>query len=361
MRVARIGVVLVVGIVAGLLVSGCRSCVDSAPAPTVAGPETPAVLAPLDGHLLFTVTGGALMDVELPAKAEKMIRLGEKQPVHAVAGPDGSGRIVIVVDEAPGHALKVLPLSGGPEKVVFARPGGTLWDHATGASIALAREGGNVALLEKTAGYQIAPEAYVEPGCLEVWNLDRGTGGPLGTDACLSVADRGLSFSTDGGTLAYVAYDPRETTATLPNSTGESVTAWATWKKLPVVHLYEFANKRDTAFAVGERPVLAEDGASVLLQDSHGSPVRIDRASKVVTHLGLPGETGFGVVAAVGDAILYQGFATAGAPRKTRPMSMGGTEDLHTVKVTRAGTNQFATIAEGVGIWSSVSFGRLKR
>jgi hypothetical protein len=360
MRAARFLVVFGVGVL-GISSGGCRSCVEGAPAPTVAGPETPAVLAPLDGHLLFTISGGALMDVELPAKTEKMIRPGEKQPVHAVAGPDASGRIVIVVDEAPGHALKVLPLSGGPEKVVVARPGGTLWDHATGASIALAREGGNVALLEKTAGYQIAPEAYVEPGCLEVWNLDRETGGPLGADPCLSVADRGLSFSTDGGTLAYVAYDPRETAATLPNGTGEAVTAWATWKKLPVIHLYEFASKRDTAFAVGERPVVAEDGASVLFQDSHGALLRIDRASKVLTRLGLPGETGFGVVAAVGDAVLYHGFATAGAPRKTRPMSMGGTVDLHTVKVARADTKQFATIAEGVDIWSSVSFGRLKR
>lgn len=360
MRAARFLVVFAVGS-SGLLSGGCRSCIESAPAPTVAGPETPTVLAPLDGHLLFTVTGGALMDVELPAKTEKKVRDGEKQPVHAVAGPDAAGRLVIVVDEAPGHALKVLSLSGGPEKGVFARPGGTLWDHATGSSLAFSREGGNVAILEKTAGYQIAPDALVETGCLEIWNVDRATGGPIGADACLSVADRGLSFSTDGGTLAYVAYDPHETATTLPKGTGEGVTAWATWKKLPVVHLYEFASKRDTAFAVGERPVLAEDGASILFQDSHGALLRADRKSNAVTRLGLPGETGFGVIAAVGDAVLYQGFATAGAPRKTRPMSMGGTEDLHTVKVADSGTKQFATIADGVGMWSSVSFGRLKR
>ncbi|KAK4045134.1 hypothetical protein OUZ56_032542 [Daphnia magna] len=339
MRAARfliVFAVFAVGAVGGLAIGGCRSCVDSAPAPTVAGPETPAVLTPSTG----TCSAG-------PRRCRTGRLRARRDRRRRSAGA-----------RAQGAAIE-----WGARKGCLCPPR----RHIVGScDRCIDRPGprrGNVALLGKTAGYQIAPEAYVEPGCLEVWNLDRGTGVPLGaggSDACLSVADRGLSFSTDGGVLAYVAYDPRETATTLPNGAGEAVTAWATWKKLPVVHLYEFANKHDTAFAVGERPVLAEDGASVLLQDSQGSPVRIDRATKVVTRLALPGETGFGVVAAFGDAILYQGFATAGAPRKTRPMSMGGTEDLHTVKAARVGTKQFATIADGVGIWSSVSFGRLK-
>ncbi len=82
MRLSRVlGLVLAV-----LGSSGCRSCVPAPDEPTIEGPESPTVGSGLKGHVVFTIPGGALMDVELPTKVEKTVRPGTKSAAASCVG-----------------------------------------------------------------------------------------------------------------------------------------------------------------------------------------------------------------------------------------------------------------------------------
>jgi hypothetical protein len=344
-------------LVAVLTLGGCRSCVESQAAPiTVDGPETPAMSTGLKGHLLYTVVGGHLMVTDLPQRTERTLRKGDSGATHSVAGPDRQGRVVLVVDpggnQGKQHALKAMAVDGTNERTLFTRPGDALWDHVTGNSIALAPKGGNVAVLSATEGVQVNG-ALLDTGKLELWNLDTGKGEPLG----LSVADYGLAFFPEGDKLAYVALEPKAEAVTRLGGTEALGTYWAQWTKIPVVHVRNLLTKADEALGVGEYPVVSSDGSYVLLSDGAGSLRRIDVASKSQAVLQLPGYMGQGPVGAVGSNVLYHARATTGAAAKTRPMSMGGQETLHTIKLGSSTSRDFVTLAESVGIHSRVSFG----
>jgi hypothetical protein len=350
MRLSRVlGLVLAV-----LASSGCRSCVPVQDEPAVEGPESTTVGSGLKGHVVFTIPGGALMDVELPTKVEKTVRPGTKSAAHNVAGPDARGRVAFVTDEAPGHALKVLLLDGTGERVVFARPGRSLWDNATGDYIAMAPTGGNVAILEGTSSVQTGGTGgNLLLGALEVWNVDSGKGGPIGVMA----GDVGMSFFPSGERLAYVAFDSKIEAEKLPSAKEAMGKDWALRDKTPVVHVRDLATKKDEAIGIGEYPVVSTDGTFVLVVDGERKLRRIDVGTKASAVVEAPGFLGH-PVGASGSLVIYHALGTKGVKPKTRPMSMGGSETLHTLKIAQVGTHELATLAEGISIHSRASFGQ---
>jgi hypothetical protein len=295
------------------------------------------------------------MATDLPERKERTLRKGDAGATHAVAGPDGAGRVVLVVSEGKQHSLKVMSIDGANERALFTRPGDALWDHVTGNSLALAPKGGNVAILSATEGVQVGG-ALLDTGKLELWNVDTAKGEPLG----FSAADYGLAFFPDGNKLAYVALEPKALALTRLGGADALGTYWAQWTQIPVVHVRNLVTKSDEPLGIGQYPVVSSDGSYVLLSDGAGTLHRIELSAKSHAVVTLPGYMGLGTVGATGTSVLYHARSTTGATPKTRPMSMGGEETLHTIKLGKLDSStsrEFVTIADGVGIHSRVSFG----
>lgn len=366
----RVGVAIAVA----LLAAGCQAEPTTT---TVPRPETPALIAEVDRPLVFEGTRGAIEVLE-PGKADPRVVLPlpdrsarDIPTIHALSGPDDQGRIAYLEDHffvanerERRHALKSVQVDGTADTEYFTRPGDAMWAGSAagkgeiGRSLALAPRGGNVALLSHLKPKQM-PQALLNVGRLEIWNLDAKTG----KSAAVTAIDEPMAWFPDGQRLVYAKFVRRDS---LPKDAPGLDTFGQyfgqTWPELPCLHVFDLATNQSEFFSVGWQAVVSPDGATVYVggwgKDGEAW-IAVDAANKSIKGVGLPGQRGPIVGATAGGRLIYWAYPTegraSGFTRNNSPLS--GPKQLLTIKVADPATRQFATLLPSIDPRNQVSYG----
>jgi len=359
------------GLVAVVAGAGCvheSSGISGAPVPVA---ETQTV--PVVGYLLFNQPPGAIHAIRLPSLEASVIkpaptRSEDRATIHALSGPDRDGRIAYIEDHSfaadesrQRHLLKTVRIDGTQDGEVFSRPGSALWattpaGHGEiGSQLALSASGGDVAFLSGLVPVQL-PAAYLHTGNLEVWNVASRTGGKrLGT-----VLDAGLAWFPDGQRLAFVRLlDPAALPASAapPAGFGERFRAWG---KVPAVFVVRLDTGVEAFLAEGWRPVVSDDGKSILVADSEGNVRAVDVGSGRPVAFRALGRNCPGLIASPApDQVLALCRPDVGEPvaRSTRNSPLAGAKPLLTVRFIRTDSGERQAVVRAVDPRTVVSFG----
>jgi hypothetical protein len=341
--------------------------------PTVPGPETPALLARLHGHLVWGMPRGGIAGMSFPGAVQSVVRAAaagdatEFATVHSLSGPDEEGRLAYVEDhfftadeKDRKHVLKTIRIDGTSDTVVFERPGSPLAGAAGGKGrigryLALSRTGGQVAFVKELEGQQM-PDALLQVGALEVVDLATGASKVI-TD---HVVDQPLAWLPDGRRLLYVSLVAK---AALPSGAVGLLgpgTLELAWEQVPAVHVLDVETGTSSYLCVGSRPIAAADGQSAWIGAWQSRAqltwmhVGMDgKNAKLVT---IPGDAN-GLVAATAEGLVVDwAWPTAGAPSGMA----GESTPLLSIKGIDPDTQQFVTLVPQVDPRSSISYGAIR-
>jgi hypothetical protein len=356
-----------------LILTLCAAGCGLFPKPiTVPGPESDALLPGAKGFLVMAQPRGGISAVELPSLRQMTVRpvspenVADLPTIHAISGPDDSGRIVYIEDHAfvgepkdGRHLLKTIRIDGTGDVTLFTRPGSALWATTVighgeiGSALALAPSGGRVAFLSGIKSIQM-PSGLLNEGSIEIWSIDQGTG----TRTDISALDEGLSWLPDGRRLAYVKLiDPKA----VPNPIdpadplAKSFTD-RSWSRIPAVFIRDVEGQTEEFLHTGWRPTVSIDGTRVLLSDAVGTFYCVQSATRKAYALTGPGKDA--PIAMLDDrTLLAWCFPTSGTKVKFKgAWPVNGPAEVFAIKLTRTDSEAFQTVVpydESTG----VSFG----
>ncbi len=358
-----------------MLQLGCAAAASE----TVEGPESPELVATLDGSILID-EAGRILSVSLPDQSSHVVYEppstadGMGPTVHSLSGPDQEGRIAYVLDhyfvedkKDRRHQLKTIRVDGTGDAELFSRPGSAMWATSAagkgeiGHHVALSPTGARIALISRTFGRQMTG-ALLTLGQVEIWNAVE----KAQEDAEVVALDEPMSWFPDGKKLAYAALVKRdELPADAPGLDRFGVYFGEIWDEIPAIFVYDLETKASRFVHVGWRPVVAPDGQSLLIagwQDETYSLMRFDLASGTSSPITVPGIVGDVIGISRDNLILYVGLPTTGATieftKNNSPLR--GPKQVLTVKVVNEAGDQFATLVPAIDPRSQASFGPAK-
>lgn len=310
--------------------------------PTVAGPETPALLVRAGGTCAWVDSHVAPWTrVQVLDVASGRVGVFEVEaPVRAIAGPDRAGRIVTVESRAGrtmDYALRSHELSTGSD-AHFEFHGQLLMNQDAALSLSPVRHRAALVVQLHLGAYR-----YAAPR-LSVVELD--TGDETVLDEIVAMARP--HFFPDGRRVVFT------------DAVGPDGAPWTT-----VVDLE--TNER-RALCTGVVQAASPDGRSLLV-DEDGRLRRVDATSGAVLEVvDVPGahrpagdERGRFVVDLGQGLYLHDALPTTGAETEsvTGFMAKGG--PTWPIKVTDVSTREFATSIAHVWHWTPISYGVMDR
>lgn len=331
------------------------------PVRTPAGPFAGGVVVAVDQEqaiVAMDVTTGHQCRVRPPVPEAN----GASPGIWAVSGPDEMGRVAFVEEEFPNpwHSLKSVHLDGTGATTVFRRPGDAIWKQAIGRHIALSRSGGKVAIIGQMHSIQM-PQALLEEGPVEVWDLDRRT-----SITCGQALDQGVAWLGDDRHLVCVRLLARATASTSNESGDAFGSLTRTWDRVPTLCLVDVGTGDQQVLAEGTNPVISGDGGTMLFCDLPSGSGRQWRSMSLDTKAitSVPDSTDREYVAVdAGGACLYLQPPGPGEPvahtKNNSPLA--GPHVLLLLKRGSIGSSTGRIIAGGFDPRNSVSFGVVSR
>jgi len=329
---------------------------------TVDGPETPKLAQSLTGYLVTVKPVGGIIAFEFPGGAETTVRRSGKGigTTHSVSGPDQLGRIAFINGVEKKHLLKTVTIDGTHETEVFTRKGDALWDKVVGEHLSLAPVGGRVAFVSTLRGEQMNdPKAYLSIGNLEVWDIDTKAQVQITPDAL----DQGLAWFPDGKRVALVKLFPREEVKAQFGGPDDFAAGFGKWDPVPVVCIHDVDTNETTVLHLGWRPVVAEDGETVLVRDWHGRCRRVSVTDRTARLVSWPGNWQGPIALLKNDRVVYSGLQTTGNPAKfTKNNSpLVGPKPEGSIKIADLNGQQFCTLIPYIDPRQDISFGSVTR
>lgn len=347
---------------------------------TIKGPESKDIAPRITGYVISTKSRSDLVALSLPEMNETLVRRtaapsAELYPtIHAISGPDSSGRILYVEDHffvandaERKHILKTIQVDGKRENDVFTRPGSAMWAATRagrgeiGNHLALAPSGGKAALLSGLAERQMK-KALLHEGNIEIWDVEKKQKFDVATKAI----DQPMSWFPDGKRLAYSKLVPRDELPAEAIGLAEFGTYFGeSWPEVPAIFVLDLERGKSSFLHVGWTPIVAYDGNDVLIGgwDSHArfSWRRFVVESQKSITIKWPGDAGGAVSMPYENVVLYKGLPTAGAPLKftENNSELRGEKLMLTLKVARINSEDFQTIVPEFDARDLVSFGRV--
>jgi hypothetical protein len=339
---------------------------------TVPGPESDALLPGAKGFIVMAQPRGGIMAVELPSLGQITLRpaspesVADLPTIHALSGPDDSGRIAYIEDHSfvgepkdGRHLLKTIRLDGTDDVALFTRPGSALWSTTVlgrgeiGEALALAPSGGRVAFLSGIKSVQ-TPTGLLHEGSIEIWNID----GRSGSKTRITALDRGLSWLPGGRRLAYVKLVDRKAHPELIDPADPVANSFIErdGDLIPAVYIRDVDAQTEEFLHAGWNPKVSLDGSKVLLYDSYLTCYSVETASRKAYPLTGPGK--YAPIAMLDDrTLLARCFPTSGTKVKFRgAWPIDGPREVRAIKLTRTDSEAFQTVVpydESTG----VSFG----
>jgi hypothetical protein len=307
---------------------------------------------------------GGIETYSLPLGSSKVLREPNtnKPPLHWVAGPDASGRIVFVQNDMVNKRYALIDRSpDGLEKTVFEADGDAIWDHAIGKYGALSPHSGLVAFGARFRLDELAsPDALLSEGELEVWSLDKRERASVRA----ALLDDSLCWYPDGKRLAYTALVPAsDAERVFRNQVGLSDSfgrKYMKWKRVPIVHVIDISTGESRWLHVGERPVLSPDGRILLVRDFEQQWRILDVDSNQSKPFDAPGAVYPGAIALVdSQTALYWALQTAGAETKFTDNNspVVGKKQMRSLKIVDLRDGRYQTVISYLDPRRSVSFG----
>ena len=359
-----------------VLLAGCAGCQPDVP--TVPGPESSALLASLQGQLVWEEPRGGIRTLQLPAGTPAVVRAAAARDtasfpvVLALGGPDELGRIAYLEEDFstgpaaspdPAPRLKTIRLDGTADTVVARWAAGPQANgaRAVGVHLALSRRGGHVLLLRDLEPRQW-PGSLLYEGRLELWNVDDGSHRALG----LPALEAPLVWLPDGERFLACVGAARSELPTDAPGLAHQGDQERTWDRLPALYCCEVATGRRVLLGIGTEAAVAPDGSVAWIGGYLGQQrlpwVRVDLVTGAQQPVAVPGLAGRIVAAASAEVVLYQGWPTAGTEvRWTAAGSRPGGVPLLSIKAAHLGSQAFATILPYLDPRSRLSFGPLAR
>lgn len=324
----------------------------------VRGTENAGLLAGLAGAVHVVRPVGGLERVLLPDATSTWTlepRVGGPATV-AISNPDASGHVVYVEFDAALPSQRWMRVrSGAAPTIVHAARG----ERSVGRHLALDPTGERIAYVARPAVAETLAFQTLSEGTIEIRAVRGGEVVATGERALDDV----IAWTPDGARLVIARLEDRE------SALREAGHAFATDReyadgyrdraRLPVVGFLDPATRTFEPVCIGERPLLAPDGATLLVQDPQMRVRRVDVATRTWEEVALIGLVHPGPFAFVApDVVLYPAWPTVGddvrwpedAPVATLPQE-------RTLKLARIGTDEFVTIARDVGACADVVVG----
>lgn len=347
---------------------------------TVPGPESDQLLPVSTGYIVMARQPGGIVAIQLPSLKESVVRpesnrnVDDMPTIHALSGPDQQGRIAYIEDhffvdnqKHRHHLLMTIQLDGTHDTEFFSRPGSAMWATTAaghgeiGRHIALSPVGGRVALLSEVKPVQM-PDALLEVGSVEIWDIEKRTG--IKTD--IKALGDGFSWFPDGKRLAYAKMIDPPAAAADPNNDVEPFgKRFQKWKKIPAVFIRDVDAGTETFLHVGTRPVVSINGRSVLVSDDNLAWKSVDVATGKSGPANWPGEPpryDCGIIAALDkDTLLCWSLPTEGTQIKytTNNSPLAGPKVMLSLTLVKMSVNQFQTVFRYIDPRTEVSFGQL--
>lgn len=229
--------------------------------PTVAGRESPELVKEVHGYILMSEPVGGIAQVKLPEVKQSPLRPPAQAPdkewwrVHALAGPDRTGRVALIDGDMTNkrHRLTTMRVGDHQTRVLFERRGDPLWDHVISPHLALTSEGGRIAIIAPLQSRQ-TPGALHHEGPIEVWDVDTGKSQTFDVRAL----DDKLAWLPDGRRIVFAKLVPRDM---LPlTGRDEFMSFCRDWPAIPAVHLLDTTTGQVQFIHPGRSPIVSPDG-----------------------------------------------------------------------------------------------------
>lgn len=349
------------------LAGGCSSGPGYPPS-FLPGPETPGLASRWNGVIIHDEPVGGIVAMDLPAFTTRTVRPSgaSAAPVERLAGPDHDGWVAYVDStdydfEANLYTQRfnAVRLDGTGNHVVFKRRLTTGSFNALGEHMALSPTGHHLAFITDYSGVQMTrPDAWLQSGQLQVWDIVKGTGGPVG----ITARDSSLSWFPDGRRLAYAALVPNTWAGKLASAPDGFGKAWNGWPRIPAVHIFDVKTGDRRLLCLGDDPVVSLDGRAVAVRDYDSNMRVVDVATGGARPVHLPGQQWSytkSVLAFQGDEFLYWALPTAGtAPKTTTNNSrLVGPKWLLCIKAANVSTGKYETVWPDLDPRRMVDFG----
>jgi len=344
-------------LIASALVSvcGCKHENTSPPPPR----QNSNLKHDLTGWLATKTDNQGIIVYSLPDLRRTMVlpdrNPGDVRAVFALSGPDSRGRIAYIesnsnAEKRPTYSLKLIDRDNPhSQQTLFTGIGDPIWQHVISESLSLSASG-NVALLCNLQSVQLKGVLLYE-GALEICDVHEGTK-QVFIPAAL---DAGLSWSSNGRQLAFVALTPVSQVPHFdPNDR-----AWVedSSNRVPAVCVLDLETRESKPLCVGRLPVVSEDGRFVMSFDRQGRLQRTDISTGQIDQVSLP----FGGMPIYmrGDGLaIYEGSQTEGEPTFTKYYSpLAGRRPLASIKVGIANTAEFQTLIPSFDFRNPISYG----
>jgi len=335
---------------------GCFQPPNGAPQRySIPGPEALDLLERAHGTLLLAPPDGTLQVLSLPETAPRTARASNAvSAVVRVAGPDRQGRFAVVAhsERERVHTLQLIDQHGRAE-VIFEGRGEFGDESQLGQHVALDASGDLLAFVArpKPAHADRADARRLE-GDLDLWRIEGHEHWPTS----LRALDDSLEWFPDSQRLVFTAFVEREAARALRDrhvAAGDAFAASSCeWKRVPVVHEFDFARWTVRALHVGEHPLVAPDGRSILLRDLDQNWRVFDVERDQSRAVAAPGAIWPGAVAFVdSDTALYWARPTAGLAAEA-----GGASPRCALKLLDLRNGSFQTVVPALDARSRLSY-----
>lgn len=299
------------------LALGCSPAPNAAPRRyCVSGPEALDLLERAHGTLLLAPPDGALETLSLPDAARRTaLDANAVSAVVRVAGPDRRGRFAVVAhsERERVHTLQRIDEHGRAEVIFEGR--GEFGDEAQlGQHVALDANGELLAFVARPRPVHVGgADARRMEGDLDLWRIEGREHWPTS----LRALDDTLEWVPGAPRLVFTAFVEGDLARELlerhvAESDGFGRSS-RDWKRVPVVHEFDFTRWTVRALHVGEHPLVAPDGRSILLRDLDQNWRLLDLERDQSRAVRAPGAIWPGAVAFVDcDTALYWARPTEG-------------------------------------------------
>jgi hypothetical protein len=299
------------------LALGCSPAPNAAPRRyCVSGPEALDLLERARGTLLLAPPDGTLEALSLPEAARRTaLDSNAVSAVVRVAGPDRRGRFAVVAhsERERVHTLQRIDEHGRAEVIFEGR--GEFGDEAQlGQHVALDASGELLAFVARPRPVHVGgAEARRMEGDLDLWRIEGREHWPTS----LRALDDTLEWVPGAQRLVFTAFVEGDLARELLErhvAEGDGFgRSSRDWKRVPVVHEFDFTRWTVRALHVGEHPLVAPDGRSILLRDLDQNWRLLDLERDQSRAVRAPGAIWPGAVAFVDcDTALYWARPTEG-------------------------------------------------
>jgi hypothetical protein len=346
------------------LLAGCATRPGYAPV-ALPGPETPGLSAKWHGVVIRDEPVGGILAMDLPSRTVRTIKPASVLGLDQLAGPDRNGWIVYCYTSGYNSAATTqvrtfwaIRVDGAGDHALFRRTEPIAFD-AMGGQMALSPVGHHLAFVTDLSGVQMTkPDAWLESGNLQVWNISTKAGGSVG----ITARDSALSWFPNGRRLAYAALVPNRWAGSLAASPDGFGKSWDRWPRVPAAHILDVKSGKVRFVCIGDDPVVSLDGKAVLVRDYDSRLRMVNVATGAWRPVQLPGQAwsySKSVIAFKGNSFLYWAVPTAGtAPKATKNNSpLVGPKWMLGLKVADVSTGGYETVWQDLDPRRDVDFG----